>query len=214
MQTLLIASKDKERAINYAKKLCKDNGIDFIDIDIHFFEKTVGIEDIRNFQKKLFLKPIKSKTKSLILDIKETLTDAAQNALLKVLEEPPNNTIIILTIDRADRLLPTVLSRCSIIELKSSSKTSIDPQYRNILVSLSRWGVGERLKFAQDNSKTKEEAKMFLENLILAGRQVLIDKPTNPEFLKMLKSLNKTHIILSTTNANQRLVLENLLLSL
>lgn len=213
MQTLLIVSSDNQKAIEEAKTICRKNEIDIFDAALINFEKTVGIEDVRNFQKKLFLKPLKSKTKALILNIEESLTDEAQNALLKSLEEPPNNTIIILLVASMEILLPTVLSRCNIINLKSDLGVQPLSEGLNFILSIKDYGVGERLKFAQDNSKTKEDAKVFLENLILTVRNSLLKTPDNQK-LKTLKSLNKTHKIISTTNANSRLVLENLFLSL
>jgi len=210
MQTVLIVSKDKQQATEYAKMLCLRDKIDTLDTQFIKFEKTVGIEDIRNFQKKLFLTPFKSKTKALILNIENSLTDEAQNALLKALEEPPNNTVIILTIDSAEILLPTVISRCTVINLKQEKDKILSDQ-SGFILSIDGCKTGERLKLAQDNGKTKEDAKKFLESLILTVRDSLLKNPTGRK-LKTLKALNRTYKIISDTNANQRLALENLLL--
>jgi len=94
MQSILLIAKNNKNSLEYAISISKKNKIDQIDITVENFEKIIGIEDVRNIQKKLFLKPIKSEVKSVIIDAFLGLTVEAQNALLKVLEEPPANTII------------------------------------------------------------------------------------------------------------------------
>lgn len=178
MQSFLVCSKDKKLASDYAITLCKKNIIDTIDIDINNFAKKVGIEDIRNIQKKLILKPLKSKTKAVILEAFNGLTIEAQNALLKLLEEPPPHTIIVLITTNKELLLPTILSRCKIIELKDDSyklSQEKNTQYLNILISLSKGSIGEKLKLAQDISKNKDEVIPWLERIILVAREKLID---------------------------------------
>jgi DNA polymerase III delta subunit len=53
----------------------------------------------------------------------DAMTHAAQNALLKVLEEPPADTVILLTSSHLDRLLPTIRSRCQLCRVKKSAET-------------------------------------------------------------------------------------------
>src|SRR3989344_2853262 len=122
MQSFLISSKDREEASKKADSLCSKNKIDKIDIDNINFEKSVGIEDVRIIQKKIYLKPIKSETKAIILNAYNGLTIEAQNALLKILEEPPNNTIIILMVPTLEQILPTILSRCKVIVIKKDQE--------------------------------------------------------------------------------------------
>ena len=80
--------------------------------------KTIPISDIRNLKKELFLKSIdKGRKIILIFDAHMLCTGDASsaNALLKILEEPPENTTFILVSDYKGQLLPTILSRCQII---------------------------------------------------------------------------------------------------
>ena len=53
------------------------------------------------------------------------MTEAAQNCLLKTLEEPPPNTVLILTTAYADHLLPTCLSRCQVIALSPVGRSAV-----------------------------------------------------------------------------------------
>lgn len=211
MQSILIASKDKEKALDFARKIAREDKVhdfDFTTIEVD----TLGIDDVRNFQKKAYLKPLKSLKKIVFLTAND-LTLESQNALLKILEEPPDNTIIILHVPDKNLLLPTILSRCNVFELKSGEQLSKQDisEYLNILVSLKDKGVGGRLKIAQDLSKDKTEALIYIENLILSGRNSLKDDPSLAAYLK---SLQKSHTIIKTTNVNLRLALENLFLNL
>lgn len=184
MHSFLIVSKNKKNALDYVIGECKKNQIDKFDINILTFEKTIGIENIRNLQKQVILKPIKSKIKAVILDGSHGLTIEAQNALLKILEEPPANTIMYITIPSKDLMLPTILSRCKVIELKVKDpelSKEENTQYLNVLISLLSSGVGNRLKLAQDIAKNKDEAIPWLEKMIIVGREQMINYVYHPE---------------------------------
>lgn len=215
MHSFLIASKNKKTARDYIKGLCDREKIDPIDIDIQVYEKAMGIEDVRNIQKKILLKPFKGKAKGVVIEAHDNITTEAQNALLKVLEEPPVNTIIIITISKKELLLPTIISRCKIIELQEGNPTLSEEenvQYLKILTSLSENGVGYKLKLAQDVVRN-EEIVIWLEKMILFVRGKLIKDYNDFKYLNFLKSLQKTYMVVKSTNVNQRIALENLFLS-
>ena len=241
MQSLLIISKDKILAQDQIKKICIEFEID--DFDITIIEKatekkqatekqsqTIGIADIRNFQNKIFLKPLRSKIKAVVIKNSESLTIEAQNALLKILEEPPPNTIVILISQNRNAMLPTILSRCKVIELKQNTielSEKENAQYLNILISLISSGIREKLKIAQDNSKTKEDALVWLEKIIITIRgEIILKIRKNDDFLRksfhrlisqyldILISFNSIYTTIKTTNVSPRFALENLLLNL
>lgn len=76
---------------------------------------SIGIEAIRELKAWAALKPFLSKQKIALIKEAQTLTIEAQNAMLKLLEEPPKRTIIILTVNDQKNLLPTIVSRCQLI---------------------------------------------------------------------------------------------------
>ncbi len=222
MQSFLISSKNREEALKKAGSLCLENKIDKIDIDTTYFEKSVGIEDVRIIQKKIYLKPLKSKTKAIILDAYSGLTIEAQNALLKILEEPPNNTIIIVLVETDSQILPTILSRCKNIKL-SDRREKIgeleETQIIKVLSSLSSPEAGFRLKLAQDFGKSREEAIVWLEKMIIVLRKNIIEEINNDinskqNKVKILQKIQDTYTIVKTTNVNQRFALEDLFLSI
>jgi DNA polymerase III subunit delta' len=78
----------------------------------------IGIDDIRGLQRLANLPPYEGKCKVFIIDEAEYLSTEAANALLKVLEEPPQKVVWLLLAAEEQRLLPTIISRCQRLELK------------------------------------------------------------------------------------------------
>lgn len=214
MQSFLIIGRPIEKAKNYAFDFCLKNKIDKLDISFIEPEKAVGIAQVRDFQKRIFLKPFKSDQKAVILKAGNGLTLESQNALLKVLEEPPNNTIIIILVESDESVLSTILSRCKIISLDKEGVQRKDlVEYEKILLSLKKAGVGDRLRLAQDKSKDKETALQFVEGLILSS-EILLRNSKDKKLAEAIELMQKTYTGIKTTNANLRLSIENMLLNL
>lgn len=89
--------------------------------------KAIGIEPIRELEHFLSLKVPGQKQLNRVVIIEDShlLTVEAQNALLKTLEEPPEGTIIILTANRQDALLPTIRSRTTSINVRHPEKAAL-----------------------------------------------------------------------------------------
>jgi DNA polymerase III gamma/tau subunit len=210
MQSILITGKDKENLRGAAQKICDENKVSRFDREIIATEKTAGIGDIRKLQEKLFLKPIEGETKAVILEAFFGMTPDSQNAFLKVLEEPPADTVIMILTLSLDFILPTVLSRCSLINLDRVKELSAEEIAGSLklLSELKNGSAGKALKIAQDNSKDREVSLAFLEGLIISLHTQL-----ESENLRILKALQKTYTIIKTTNVAPRLALENLFLN-
>ncbi len=71
-----------------------------------------GIDEIRDIREKVNFAPAQGLRKVYIIDEAHMLTDAASNAFLKTLEEPPPHVIFVLCTTEAHRILPTIISRC------------------------------------------------------------------------------------------------------
>src|SRR3972149_3788588 len=74
-------------------------------------EGTISINDIRESKYFLFQKPAHSPRRTVIVDDAERLTPQAQHAILKIAEEPPASTLIMLVVSNSESLLPTLQSR-------------------------------------------------------------------------------------------------------
>ncbi|HXE81530.1 MAG TPA: DNA polymerase III subunit [Vicinamibacterales bacterium] len=70
------------------------------------------IEEVRPLLERIAYRPFEAHWRVVVIDRAEALVSAAQNALLKTLEEPPSSTVFVLVASRPDALLPTVRSRC------------------------------------------------------------------------------------------------------
>jgi DNA polymerase-3 subunit gamma/tau len=71
-----------------------------------------GIDDIREIRDRVVLQPVEGRSKIYILDEAHQLTDAAWNALLKLIEEPPPHLLFVFCTTELQKVLPTVRSRC------------------------------------------------------------------------------------------------------
>ncbi|MDP6559190.1 MAG: DNA polymerase III subunit delta' [Candidatus Binatia bacterium] len=85
--------------------------------DVHFIaleagKKEISIRQIRELQKTLGYRPFTGKKKVAIIDQAHALNFHVQNSLLKTLEEPPGDSLLILIANSTGAILPTVLSRC------------------------------------------------------------------------------------------------------
>ena len=100
-----------------------DNNPDFIYIEPE--ETKIKIDQIRNMQLKVAEKPIISNNKVYIIDDADTMTQEAQNCLLKTLEEPPEYVTIILIGSSENNFLTTIKSRCTKIYFENISNEEI-----------------------------------------------------------------------------------------
>ncbi|MCP4357446.1 MAG: DNA polymerase III subunit delta' [Chloroflexi bacterium] len=98
---------------------------------------TLKIETIRNLQQDLNLSAYEARRKVAILKRFDAATIGASNAFLKTLEEPPRNVVLILTAKDADTLLPTISSRCRVLNLRPLSPNLIEQSLT------TRWHVAE-----------------------------------------------------------------------
>lgn len=102
--------------------------------DVHILQPqkaSLGIEEILHWQEQVYRKRYEGKYKVFILEQADRLTLPAENALLKVIEEPPERTIIILSAQNAEALLPTIQSRAQAVYFPETEKdnwlNSLDP---------------------------------------------------------------------------------------
>lgn len=81
-------------------------------------QTTLSIDSIRQLAADAALKPMEAPRRVIVVDDAETMQEVAQEALLKTLEEPPPSVLLMLLADDAGSLLPTIQSRCQVINLR------------------------------------------------------------------------------------------------
>lgn len=166
-------------------------------------KKSIGIEEVRGVSNFLSIKPFSFTKKVVLIKKADTLTNEAQNSLLKVLEEPPVYSQIFLEVESLTSLLPTILSRCKIIFLRSR-KEVFEGKEEFLKMTISE-------KFLLAETLSKKEKPEILDYL----NKILYEiKNSDLEFSKeaiyfFIESIEK----ISKYNVNSRLALENLFLN-
>ncbi len=79
------------------------------------------VDQIRDVSADAYIMPTEAQRKVYVLRQADTMNPAAQNALLKLLEEPPRSASFVLAVERAESLLPTVRSRCEVIRCNTEA---------------------------------------------------------------------------------------------
>ena len=136
----------------------EQNQLDIIYIQ-HDKSNTISVDDIRHqLNNDVIIKPYSSKYKIYIVDEAEKMSIQAQNALLKTIEEPPTYAIILLLTTNASAFLPTILSRCITLNLKTVKDDLIEqhlmrqykiPDYQaKTCVAFAQGNVGKAIRLA------------------------------------------------------------------
>ena len=139
---------------------------------------SIGVDDIREqLIGDMQIKPYSSRYKIYIVDEAEKMNQQAQNALLKTIEEPPAYAVIILLTTNADAFLPTILSRCVVLNLKVVSDDKIKkylmehckvPDYQaDVCVAFAQGNVGKAMALASsdDFQELKAAAVQLLKRI-------------------------------------------------
>ena len=153
---------------------------DFITVDDPE-KKTVPVDLIRQARSDMFIRPNEGKRKIYLLPRAQDMQEPSQNALLKILEEPPSYGAFILITDNAEKLLPTIRSRCTELHLLPLPERVLKPELAHrfpdasadaLSAAVSRSGgyLGQAfglLEGQEEPAQTKDFAAAF------AGRSAL-----------------------------------------
>lgn len=155
------------------KQAASHNQPDIIYIQ-HEKPNTISVNDIREqMNQDIVVKPYSSPYKIYIVDEAEKMNPQAQNALLKTIEEPPSYAIILLLTTNADSFLPTILSRCIRLNLKTVADEKIRdhlmthyqiPDYQaDISAAFAQGNVGKAIQLAvSENFKELKDSAVQL----------------------------------------------------
>ncbi len=121
------------------KEITQGNSVDVTEID---GASNRGIDDIRDLQQSVMYRPQRSRYRIYIIDEVHMLTKEAFNALLKTLEEPPEHVKFIFATTEANKILPTILSRCQRYDFKMIPA-------RDIAAHLSKMLTAEEVPFTE-----------------------------------------------------------------
>ncbi len=203
---------------------------------------TIHISQIRDLAWKLSLRSYAAPLKAAIIDQAHTMNQEAQSCLLKTLEEPKGRALLILVSEHPDVLLPTIRSRTEQVMFFPVGQTEMDKHFPKEIVALSAGRPGRAINFLQNPEKLKEQKQRLQElsqlgSLTYAQRFAYAQNLSNapqylPEILELwlqrfrgqlkglkpdvrpVKAIENTLFLLSSTNVNPRLALENLMLEI
>lgn len=166
----------------------------------------LGVDIAKQIQQFLSLKPYQGESQAVVIIAAENFTLDAQNALLKTLEEPPHHTTILLGVGTEDQLIPTIISRCQSLNLKDTQAETPEVKFQAEIETLIDLPIEKRFQFIE-KLEAREE---FLEALTFYFRKLLLNKPTDTDFLEDLIEAQKWN----SANVNIRAILEYLMLKM
>ena len=114
----------------------------------------MSVEESADIIRKLSLKSFESKYKILIMWLPEKMRPDASNKLLKIIEEPPENTLFILVTEHREQLLPTILSRTQLVKIPRLSVQEVSDSIR--------------VNFAKDAISARKIASLAYGNMNMA----------------------------------------------
>ena len=156
---------------------------------------SISVDDIREqLNNDISIKPYSSQYKVYIIPDSNKMTEQAQNALLKTIEEPPSYAVIILITDNISGILPTIQSRCVTLNLKPLSNNEIagyltahlklEPERAQIAAGFCQGNMGKAIRFAssEDFQEMKDEILSLLKS---------VDKMSVTEIVNSIKNFSK-----------------------
>jgi len=155
---------------------------------------TLKIGQTREIQKAMGFKRFEGQYKVVIMAGAELMSIAAGNSLLKILEEPPANTIFILTAENVDGILPTIQSRCQLLQVPEGTPADQGAdgiqekmeKAHTILEQLPQMDANQLLQLAGELDKNKEEIPAVLEIFLTTLRDLAVCRLTGMQSLACL----------------------------
>jgi DNA polymerase-3 subunit delta' len=134
----------------------------------------IPIEAIKSLKDAINLKPFEGKTKVFVVDEAHHLTGEAANSMLKVLEEPPADSVLVLIADDIGKILPTLRSRCQWVHFRAATPGELEK------FLIDRYGLdGEKSRFLSCFSEGRiGKAIAMKDKDILSWKNEVIDRFT------------------------------------
>jgi len=165
---------------------------------------SIGIEKVRDLKILAYTKPFNTEHKLVIIQNGDLLTIQAQNAILKITEEPPEFTHIYLIVENHKNLLQTIVSRSEIIINKKNDKINVKLTEIENFCKLSQV---DKFKFVDTLAKnSKLQVQRFLDNFIVYARENQYNCSIISKLIKYKEALSK--------NVTKKLILDNLVILL
>lgn len=183
------------------ENLDKDALLDLVVVSPEVVEKKgvtkkrdISIESIRDAKQNLSLFPYHGKYRVLIINDAHRMNVSAQNALLKILEEPNQTTMIILATNEIDKILPTVQSRLQIVNFGLVSDEEMQKCFSKEIVAISagRPGLADVASKDENERSFRMEAQKQLENISRnsTGEKFVLAEEFSKDIVRTLEKLD------------------------
>lgn len=193
----------------------------------HEKPNSIGVEDVRNqVNGDIAIRPYSSPYKIYIINEGEKLTPQAQNALLKTLEEPPAYAVLMILTTNMEALLPTILSRCVVLNMKPVPDEQVKeylknelmiPDYKaDICAAFARGNIGRAKQLATSEefenirnetlSLVKNIRNMELHEVMAAVKKIHEYRINDNEYLDMLAIWYRDVLLFKATNDTNHLI--------
>ncbi len=132
----------------------------------------IGIDQVRKIQYQMSLFPYRANYKIALIDKVDRMTPEASNCLLKTLEEPTGQAVLILITSNSQMLLPTIISRCQIIKFLPVKEEEIKKRIKDSrIIRLANGRPGLAIQYLENPTLLENQNKIIsqLEKLIRAG---------------------------------------------
>ena len=168
-------------------------------------KKTVTVKLVREAREDMFVRPNEADHKIYVIPRAQDMRLEAQNALLKILEEPPQYGVFMLLTDNPDKMLPTIRSRCTELDLQPLSQEIMVPRLRELFpeapredleAAMARSGgfLGQARKLLEGGDENQPQLEAFSEAfgsqnpLALAQLLVPLERWSRDQLGGLLKS--------------------------
>lgn len=136
-------------------------------------KQTIRVDDARAMRADAFILPNEADLRVFIIENADKMNEAAQNAILKILEEPPSTAAFILTAASASGIRPTVLSRCSHLRLGKAQEPQANETAQRLVDALASRDQLKLALFCRELEKLDREA---FPDLLESATRILLDK--------------------------------------
>ena len=185
---------------------------DFILLDS---KEEIKIGEIRGLIEKLCFKPYSAPFKFAVINKAHLMSKDSQNCFLKFLEEPTDKTHLILVTAYPYLLLSTIISRVQKIRFYSKNKIKEDEELSSDFIKMRESDLALRFNFVKalvekDITESLDAWTKYLRKEMISS----VNSPESKKLSSLIKEIEKTKFLLSTTNVNKRLALEILLMKM
>lgn len=194
----------------FENKIKKSICVDVIFIDSQN-KKSIGINEVRKIKNDSIIKPVECNFKIYIFKNAQNLTEQAQNAILKIFEEPPKHVIFLLLCNNSRNFIPTVISRARIVKLNKINDLNSNKDADNFIDFLAKNNKIYALSILSKYESDREKLKLFLNSCKNKILLKIKKQFSNTAKINLCNKINKI-INFIDINMNKNLILLSIFL--